>query len=537
MKYAKTKSKVAAKPEAVNKMGEAAFVLSPKEELVSTVLTTFVQKSYYETENEIVDRIKRSALACDPEFVAKTALYTREEANMRSASHLLAGELVSRVTGKDWGARFYENIIVRPDDMSEILAYYFAFKAEKNKNNKFKIPNAIKKGFKARLERLDAYLIDKYKMAGRDISLIDLVNLFKPKPTQSNEEAYKRLLKGESLDGLYSTKILEKEKSKAGQTGVAGAVAKAITETMETNKEENPVMNTLRNLVSIIENAPDQVDLACSILTSREKIVNSRLLPFRFASAYCEVEKIGKPKASTRVVFEKENKVDLVSKVLQALEDAISISCENIPIMQGNTAILIDHSGSVRGDGGGSGTVSAFSSVTSAVIGNLFGCMLMHKQANVYMGLFGDRLVTVKDIDRSKGILKNNAETYRLGGSCGAGSEHGLFEFFADVVKNKIRVDNVVIFSDMVIGTNQWYGRSGEYTSGSFNKLFKEFKKVNPQANVVSVDLRQTDGTTVFNKDLGVTQVSGWSDKIFDVMRTLGRGYKDIIEKIEKIKL
>jgi len=46
-------------PSETNKMGSAAYKLDPKEELVSTVLTTFVQKSYYESEKEIMKRIRR----------------------------------------------------------------------------------------------------------------------------------------------------------------------------------------------------------------------------------------------------------------------------------------------------------------------------------------------------------------------------------------------------------------------------------------------------------------------------------------------
>ena len=158
-------------PTTVNEMGEKAYKLAAKEELVSTCLTTFLQNSYYESENEIVNRIKNSANKVDEKFAAKLALYLRKDANMRSVTHLLAGEIAPRLSGKEYAARFFNKVAQRPDDMSEILAYYFS------KGNKA-ISNAIKKGFKSKLESLDPYLIDKYKMKKKDISLIDLVNLF-----------------------------------------------------------------------------------------------------------------------------------------------------------------------------------------------------------------------------------------------------------------------------------------------------------------------------------------------------------------------
>lgn len=539
-KFNSTKQPVV--PTETNLMGEKAYKLSAKEELVATVLTTFVQSSYYEKEKDIVNRIKEAADKCDPLFVAKLALYARREANMRSSSHLLAGELAKKVSGREWAARFYNKIVVRPDDMSEILAYYFnVLNADKSKK---KIINAIKKGFKMSLERLDAYQIDKYKMNSKEISLIDLVNLFHPKPSEKNKEAYRRLMNGESLEGLYTTKILEKEKSKAGQTATDKVAAKAaaIVETIENNKGDNPIFNTIRNLVDIINLTPEKVEEVCTILENREKIIHSRLLPFRFAMAYEMVSKIGASKSASMIEFEKDNKSNLVERVQKALNTAMNHACHNIPKLPGNTAILIDHSGSVRGDGGGASTVSAFSKVTTAMIGNLFGCMLMQTQDNVFMGLFGDRLIPIKNIDRSKGILKNNAETYAEGSKCGGGTEHGIYEFFADAVANKIQVNNVIIFSDMVIGSrNQWYGRGSvgkwKTSSGNFQELFKEFRKVNPHANVISVDIHQTGGTSVFDKSLNVHQVAGWSDKIFNLMEGMTRGYADLVKEIEKIEI
>lgn len=545
-KYNKTKEPVT--PTTVNEMGEKAYKLDAKEELVSTCLTTFVQESYYEKEKEIVARILKSANSVDPKFVAKLALYLRREANMRSSSHLLAGDLTSRISKEDYAKRFYEKIIVRPDDMSEILSYYFKYKAEKNKGGKSKIPNSIKKGFKSKLEKLDAYQIDKYKMKGRDISLVDLVNLFRPHPTQTNTEAYRRLIAGESLDGLYSTKILEKEMSKAGQlakTNVDVDVDEAKEEAIETvlgNVKGMPIFNLVRNLRNILQLAPDSVEEACNQLMIKDKILKSRLLPFRFASAYTEIEKLTSttPKEKTSIKFESDTKSknvkgfnDLKNQILKALETALEYSIENIPELEGNTAILVDHSGSVRGDGGGSSTVSAFSKTTTAMVGNLFASMLAYRQKDVYIGLFGDRLIQVP-VDRKKGVLQFNKESFDKGAQCGGGTEHGIYDFLRLCIAEKKKVDNLVIFSDMVIGSGRvaWYG-VGAY--GDFQTLFKEFRKINPQCHVISVDIKQTSGKSIFDKSLGILQISGWSDKIFDIIKTNIKGYKALIAEIEAI--
>ena len=545
-------------PTEVNFMGEMAFKLSDKEELVSTVMTTFLTDAYYESESEVTNRIMKLLDKVDPLFAAKLAIYARNEGKLRSVTHLISAYLAKAISGTDWGKRFYNKIVIRPDDMSEILSCY----AHLNGSDKEvkKIPNSIKRGFKAALERLDAYQIDKYKMERREISLVDLVNIFHPKGTQKNEEAYRRLMNGESLDGLYSTKILEKEMSAAGQkTKDASKEEKeaakhdAIADVLD-NVKGMPMMNLLRNLRNIILYAPDKVDDACEQLATAEKVQNSRLLPFRFATAYSEIEKLSYDykDPGTKIAFESDKTVAKVSRaefsalktqVLNAIERALELSCANIPKLDGNVAILVDHSGSVRGDAGGSSRVSAFSATTRAMIGNLFATMVAYRQDNVYIGLFGDRLISVP-IDRKKRMLDFNKESYNLGDRCGGSTEAGIYDFMRQVVKEKKKIDNVIVFSDCQIGeTNRyggftaWYGTSSSDRGGHFHELFKEFRKINPQANFIVCNLNQCGGTSVFDKSQRILNIAGWSERIFDVITSNCKGWDALIKEIEAIEI
>jgi hypothetical protein len=128
-------------------------------------------------------------------------------------------------------------------------------------------------------------------------------------------------------------------------------------------------------------------------------------------------------------------------------------------------------------------------------------------------------------------------DMHRKGGGCGGNTEAGVYDFFEELINSRTPVDFIIVFSDMVIGEkNSWYGMRGSTRApGRFQELFRKFRKLYPATKVVSVDIRQTSGTTVFNKNFGVTQVAGWSEKIFDVIAEGGSGYKSIIEEIEKI--
>ena len=548
--------KVAKQPTEVNFMGEKAFKLEDKEELVSTVMTTFLNNSYYESEEEIVNRIHNLIERVDPLFVAKLALYARNEGNLRSVTHLVSAELAKYISGTDWGKRFYDKIVVRPDDMSEILSAYANINGMKQDDIK-KIPNAMKRGFKSALEKLDPYRLDKYKMKKRSVSLIDLIRLFHPKGTEKNAEAFKRLVKGESLDDLYSSKILEKEMTKAGQATKDAtddekneAKFEAISSVID-NISGMPTMNLLRNLRNILTYAPSKVDDVCAQLRIREKILNSRLLPFRFATAYGEIEKMTYSDNSDEatISFESDKKSNNITeaefnekkeKVLDAIEDALEYSVENIPELDGNVAILIDHSGSVRGDGGGDSRVGAFSSTRTAMIGNLFGSMMAYRQKDVYIGLFGDELISVP-MDRDMRLLDFNEKSYEIGDECGESTESGMYAFMRQCVKGKKKIDNVVVFSDCQIGVGNrftsWYGRRGDDYSENFNELFKEFKKINPKCKWIVVNLNQSGGTSVFDRSQGILNIAGWSTNIFDVIKSQAKGWDAIIKEIEAVEI
>ena len=555
-KYNSKKEEV--KPTVKNFMNEDAFLLKPKEELVSTVMTTFLQNSYYEKESEIVNRITELVDKVDPLFAAKLAIYARETGNLRSVTHLVSALLAKYISGTDWGKRFYNRIVVRPDDMSEIVSAYANLNGM-GLNDIKKIPNSIKKGFKEALERLDAYQIDKYKMQNREVSLIDLVRLFHPKGNQKNAEAYKRLVNGESLADLYETKVLEKEMTKAGQVTKDAtqeekdeAKREAITAVLD-NVKGMPVMNLLRNLRNILLYAPDKVNDACEQLTIEKKILNSRLLPFRFATAYSEIEKVmyadTKTKPTSSIVFESEETKQQVTEskfnelkknLLDAIEGAIEIACQNIPELEGNCAILVDDSGSMRGDAGGHSRVSAFSKTNSSMIAHLFASMMAWRQHDVYVGLFGDRLIQVP-YKRDVKLLDFNKESYEIGSRCGGATENGIYTFLENVVAEKKKIDNIIVFSDCQIGRGYdftaWYGTSSSNRSLHFHELFKEFRKINPNANFIVVNLRQSGGTSVFDKSQRILNIAGWSDNIFDTIKSQCKGWEAIIKEIEAIEI
>ena len=199
------------KTKTTNHAGGQAYKESNELALVSLLLTSFVNDQFYRSSNQSLDDLKNHIKSIpNKEFIAKSAIFARDEFGMRSITHALAGELASELSGKEWAKNFYDKVVSRVDDMSEILSYYLANKTDK-KNPKF--PNAMKKGFAKAFDKFDEYQLAKYKGENKEVKLVDIVNLVHPIPTTRNKTALNALVN----DSLKNTKTWEAMLSQAGQ--------------------------------------------------------------------------------------------------------------------------------------------------------------------------------------------------------------------------------------------------------------------------------------------------------------------------------
>jgi len=503
-----------------NHMGAPAYKYTPKFEFVSLLLTSFVEEQYYRGASETLDKLKELIKTIpDKEFVAKALIYARHEFGMRSISHAGIVELVQTVKGETWTKKAVEDVIRRVDDITEILAYQLA-------QYKKPIPNSLKKGLAKAFGKFDEYQLAKYRGEKKELKLIDAVNILHPTPTETNKEALKKLVNGT----LKSVDTWESKLTQAGQKAETEEEkeelkASAWAELIKTCKIGYFAL--LRNLRNILEQAPELTDNVCELLTDKTLIKKSLVLPFRYFAAYTEIEKL---KTTSGIKFEKES-VD-TNKVLNAIEQAIRVSVDNLPELHGNTVILSDNSGSMTGDRRSS-TISRFSNVKTSDIANLFAVLYWLKANNTYVGLFGDRLIE-PTLNREVGVFENFKIIDKAKDSCGPGTEQGIFEFLEKAIAEKTHIDTIVVFSDCQIGTGcQWYDRKGR-RGNQFNTLFEDYRKINPHFKCYSVDLKGY-GTTVFNQN--VFKLAGWSEKIFDIMKIMEQDKNALIKTIENYEV
>jgi hypothetical protein len=479
-----------------NLAGGEAYTLTPELELVSFLLTSFVKDQFYKSETTVPKRVTELLGKVKPDFAAKAAIFTRSEFNMRSISHIVAAELAEFAKGKPWAKSFYEKIVVRPDDITEILSYYFG------KGKDQKETNAMRKGLGAAFGKFDAYQLSKYRAEGKSISLVDAVNILHPKPSEKNGDALTRLIAGTlSNQSTWETKLTQAGQAETSEE-VADLKGKAWTGLIEEGKLG--YMALLKNLRNIISQAPEALDTALKQLADPERVKKSRVLPFRFYTAYQEIQKLGGKEARA---------------TLSALSKALDASFANVPKFDGQTLVVVDHSGSM-----GTGVGSMFQQ------GALFGVALA-KSNNADFMYFGDN-AKYRDIDLDAPTLSQLETLDQLNGGYNWGYSsnqasgyvgHGT-NFQAIFTTANKAYDRIVIFTDCQawmgntnLGQNQYKTRTG----------------ANPF--IYTVDLAGY-GSSQFG-DNKAFHLAGFSEKIFDIMALLEQDKKALVNKIESVAL
>lgn len=476
----------AATHKTTNIAGGSAYKMTPELELVSSLLTSFLEDKFYETGKKRQLNLTKQIQAVDPLFAAKASIYARNEFGMRSVSHVVAADIAAHVKGEEWTKRYFEKIVHRPDDMLEILALYYGT-GKKNE------PAALKKGFAAALGRFDEYQLAKYRGSNKSVKLVDVVNLVHPAHT----EAIRKLVN----DELRNADTFEAKLSKAGQTGKDNAKGQAWAELIKSGKLGYFAL--LRNLRNIVEEAPEVTDLAIEQLTDGRAIRKSLVLPFRFITAAEEISKLNGQDAK---------------KMLMGISQALDVAAENVPRFKGETLIAVDGSSSMT-----SGMYHSHSGTLPIEKAALFAAMLVKSSmADVMLWDTAAYPVNCNPADSVISIAQRIAANAHNGGT-------NIAVPFREATR---AYDRIVILTD-----EQSWGHSTYYSNATTGPKELEAYRKRTGANpmVYNWDLAG-HGQLAFPEN-SVATLAGWSDKVFDIMKLVETDKKALVHTIEKVEI
>jgi len=396
---------------------------------------------------------------------------------VRAAMHAKKDEFIKENPG------VFDNInqlvMMRADEPNTQFTY-FLYKNKSHKN----MPNLLKRGWAKKIAGLTPYTFNKYKNAG--LGMKDIICVCHPKSAVVDEFMKTGKVTVEKEDLTWE--VLKSD----------GKTWKEILSLIKLNH-----MALLRNLRGIFTEIED-IKLCKDLLTElKDSVLTGMQFPFRYWSAL-------------KAVKADEN-VHHKGIIIDALEECIEISCDNLPKLKGRTMCLSDNSGSAWGH-----FTSEFGSVTVAEIDNLSAAIIGKNSDEGYIGKFGDKLIEYPVSKKNGVLLQTEILTGTKYSDVGGNTENGIWLFFDKAISKKEHWDNIFVFSDMQAGHGGLYGIDpNEYanyiTRDRFidvNKLVQEYRnKVNPKVNVFMVQTAGYPNVLVPEYGYRNNILYGWTGK------------------------
>lgn len=529
----------------VNHEGSVVHKLDTLEILFSKVLGSFFgegthyEKRTAEKDFKEIQRLIAEIPESDIEYALKVARIGREYNMIQYPLAVLTacfndprfkGEnFIDEVTGRNKLQTYTDYIVRRGKDITDIMAMQmnvFGFDVTtkgrgKNKTNHRNqpLPMQLRKSLKMKLESFNEYQLSKALGDNREVSLADCIKLLRPNPANSrvSEDFYKRVIEGNvEFGGSEETKQVQAELSKVNNKN-----SKTTKADVKKSIDTSTVMAIVKNLVALdragMFSDSKAVDSIVAKLTNKKEVQKSRLLPFRFYSAYQEVSKLSNS-AGKR-------------KVMDALVEALDLSIDNLQDIEGYSAILIDRSGSMRL------SVSGASNVTADIVACMLGAICFKKGiADVYV--FADRCEQVTDISKKSTVMDimKTIMNHNVGGCTNLDTAINV------LASQNTKYDNLIILSDgdcySSSGSSfRLYGRgyySSYNTDEAVNILFK--KKVIKKLYLDN--LLGNSFAIVNTDDFRKNLITGFSERVVDVINvysSIGSGASDVRKIIDSI--
>jgi hypothetical protein len=529
----------------INFMGGKSFKLNPLETLKMIAASSiFGEPSYYRTDSkvrdskfttesthvipiedrildtrydgltttEIFEQAIDAALDYDFEATLKLAVDLRKNYFMRLNPQVIAVRAALHSKRVEFSKkhpmlfRRYESLIMgRADEPATQVTYYLYLKGDKAK-----MPSILKRSIADKLASLSRYEVSKYKNA--EIGMINAVRI-----THAFSPVLNELMRTGTIEVSEDEETWERLRSN-GMDWRTIAIEYVINKKRAGQKPLLGHMALLRNLRNIFQDLQDPADAeyASELLEIlKDGVKYGKQFPFRYDSAY-------------KVIMKED--VNFKIRILDALEECIDISIDNLPHLKGKTIALSDNSGSAWG-----ALTTEYGSTQIAEIDNLSSVIAAMASVEGYVGKFGDRL-EVSGISKRNGALM---QTGRLNADRGRGVGHnteaGIWHFFRDAIDSMTWYDNIFIFSDMQAGTGQLYGDDRdhmEYKSMGYGcdlvkpfgriqdrmidvyKLIQAYRsKVNSAVNVFCVQTAGYNNVILPIMTYRTAMLTGWTGK------------------------
>lgn len=278
------------KTDTLNEAGGKAYKLLPKHALAQYAATGCFSNTFYSDAGEQLDKVLELTRELDAEFVAKTAIYSREKGFMKDMPALL----VAVLSTKD--KALFEKIFTRVIENGKMLRNFVQIMRSGAVGRK-SLGSLPKRLVREWFETRKAETIFKQSV-GQSPSFADVLKMVHPKPKDAEKEALYGYFIGREIDADKLPEIVKAfEKFKNGDVlEVPNVPFQMLTALPISTKEwtqiarNAPWQMTRMNLNTfqrhgVLKDA-EMVEMIANRLRDREAVKRAKVFPYQLLNAY-----------------------------------------------------------------------------------------------------------------------------------------------------------------------------------------------------------------------------------------------------------
>ncbi|HEX5051401.1 MAG TPA: RNA-binding protein [Planctomycetota bacterium] len=480
-------------PDTRNESGGPAWSLSNEQALALFAATGCLEQTFYATGKEQLEAVLALANACEPRFVAQTAVFAREQGCMKDLPALLCAVLAVR------DGALLASVFPRVIDSGKMLRNFVQIvrSGQVGRKSLGTLPRRlVRDWFAARSEQqlFDASI-------GASPSLADIVKMVHPKPaTPARGNLYAYLI-GKPFDAsLLPAEVQQFELFKLGVAALPDISfqflsALPLDEAQWRTIAQRASWTTLRLNLNTFQRhgvfaCAETTALLAARLGDAEQVRRAKAFPYQIMTTLFHLD------------------AEIPAGIRQALTTALDLSTANVPTLPGRTVVAVDISGSMQSPvtGHRKGSTTAATCLDTAA---LFAAAILRQNPGATVIPFHDRVCDVV-LDASAPVLTTSAQLRALpsgGTNCSA--------VLALLNQRRESADTVIYLSD-----NQSWVDAGQGTGTAMLAEWRRFKHRNRAARLVCIDLQPYRTVQAPVAD-DVVHVGGFSDQVFEVLRTV----------------
>jgi 60 kDa SS-A/Ro ribonucleoprotein len=535
------KGKYVPPTDTVNAAGGNAYSFTPEHALVQYAVTGCFNNTFYSTGEAQLEKVLEIVQQCDPKFIGQVAIYARKRGFMKDMPAFLCAVLAKK------DVQILKKVFPYVIDnglMAKRFAHIIRTGVVGRKSFGTSVRGMLRKWVDSRSD--DQLFRDS---VGGDVSMRDLIKMIHPKPgTETRSALYAYLVDKEYAWEKLPPLVQQYESFKKKETKEVPDVPFQFLASLDIDEDvwreiarNAPWQMTRMNLNTfnrhhvfrdrakdmgkltkvwreITHKDPGQdflidkemVKLVADRLRDREAIARSRVFPYQLMVAFAMTQ-------------------DLPQEITDALQDAMEIAVENVPVIEGQAYVFPDASGSMNTSVTGYRPGST-SKMKCTHVAALVAAVFMRKNPKTRVIPFEEDVVRLS-LNARDSIMTNSMRLASVGGggtNCSAPMA---------LLNREQAIGDLCIY---VSDNESWVDSRGSGCGSACLQQWEIFRSRNPKAKLVCIDLVPNTYSNVPEGRDDILNIGGFSDVVFDVVNQFLHGEltaDHMVGEVKKIDL